>query len=103
PSQRMRDAENVRVCDWLRRKSGSQDIANDAPDSSCASPVRLDGTGVIVRLNFETHRISFVKRDHAGIVLKDAQAEPSGEGRGVRGKCIFCLSLALCPLPLAQL
>ena len=68
-------AKHIGIGDGLGGQPGAENITNDAADAGGAAAVRLNGAGMIVRLDLKANGIGFIKRDHARVVRENRKAK----------------------------
>jgi hypothetical protein len=67
-------AEHVGVADRSGAHARAHRVADHAPDAGVGPAVRLQGRGVVVRLDLEHDVVLVVEPDHPGVVLEHAHA-----------------------------
>ena len=82
-------AEDIRIAEGLGAQARAHRVANDAANSRVGAAVRFNGTGVIVRFDFEDHVIVIVELDDARVIRENLDAPivlaPSCCANGLRG------------------
>lgn len=66
--------QNVGIADRLGAHAGAHRVADHAADARVGPAVRLQGRGVIVRLDLEHHIVLVVEADDAGVVAENTHA-----------------------------
>jgi hypothetical protein len=91
-------AEAERVQDRDRPRAHREDVAHDAADARRGALVRLDGRGVIVRLDLERDAPAVADVDDAGVLLADLgeQARPLG-GKEAQERLAVLVATVLAP------
>ena len=68
------EAKHIGIANRLRAQAGAERIANHAAQSGIGAAVRLEGRGMVVRLDLEHDMLIVEKADDAGIIAKHAHA-----------------------------
>src|SRR5688500_13211130 len=90
-------AESQRVQHRDRPSAHGEDVAQDAADAGRSTLVRLDGRGVVMRLDLERDRLAVADGDHAGVLARPGHDAVAGGRQGLEQRLRALVRAVLAP------